>query len=111
MMKHQSSRNTIRHIFVIVVITLLYIVSSTGKCKEIKVFVCDMLLCDVLTQKQNVLITGGGGGATRGVRNSKETQQSGQAPMSGSEVKNGRSGAEDDAPDRLRCGTVKKEVI
>jgi len=39
-----------------------------------------------------------------------ETQQSGHAPRSRPEVKNGRSGAEDGAPERLRCGTVKKEV-
>jgi len=30
-------------------------------------------------------------------------------PLSGSEVKNGRSGAEDRAPERLGCGTVKEE--
>jgi len=38
-------------------------------------------------------------------RNSTETQQSGHPPRSGSEVKNGRSGAEDGAPERLGCGT------
>jgi len=43
-------------------------------------------------------------------RNSTETQQSGCAPRSGPEVKNGRSGAEDGAPERLGCGTVKEEV-
>jgi len=42
-------------------------------------------------------------------RNSAETQQTGHAPRSGSEVKNG-SGAEDGAPERLRCGTVKEEA-
>jgi len=45
----------------------------------------------------------------RAWRNSTETQQSGHAPRSGPEVKNG-SGAEDSAPERLRCGTVKEEV-
>jgi len=43
-------------------------------------------------------------------RNSTETQQSGHAPRSGPEVKNGRSGAEDGAPERLGCGTVKEEA-
>jgi len=43
-------------------------------------------------------------------RNSTETQQSGHAPRSGLEVKNGRSGAENGAPEKLRCGTVKEEV-
>jgi len=43
-------------------------------------------------------------------RNSTETQQSGHAPKSGPEVKNGRSGAEDGAPERLGCGTVKEKV-
>jgi len=58
----------------------------------------------------------GGGGATRilprdgGVRNSTETQQSGHAPRSGPQVKNGRSSAEDGAPERIGCGTVKEEV-
>jgi len=37
-------------------------------------------------------------------RNSMETQQLGHAPMSESEVKNGRSSAKDGAPERLRCG-------
>jgi len=46
----------------------------------------------------------------RAWRNSTETQQSGHAPRSGLEVKNGRSGAKDGAPERLGCGTVKKEV-
>jgi len=32
------------------------------------------------------------------------------AQRSGPEVKNGRSGSEDDAPERLRCGIVKEEV-
>jgi len=35
-----------------------------------------------------------------------ETQQSGHASRSGPEVKSGRSGAEDGAPERLGCGTV-----
>jgi len=43
-------------------------------------------------------------------RNSTETQQSGHAPGSGLEDKNGRSGVEDSAPERLGCGTVKEEV-
>jgi len=43
-------------------------------------------------------------------RNSTEIQQSGHAPRSESEVKNRRSGAEDGAPERLGCGTVKEEV-
>jgi len=34
----------------------------------------------------------------------------GHVPRSGLEVKNGRSGAEDGTPERLRCGTVKEEV-
>jgi len=46
----------------------------------------------------------------RAWRNSKETQQLGHAPRSGPEVKNGRSTAEDGAPERLRCGSVKEEV-
>jgi len=43
-------------------------------------------------------------------RNSTETQQSGHAPRSVPDVKNGRSGAEDGAPERLGCGAVKEEV-
>jgi len=43
-------------------------------------------------------------------RNSTETQQSGHAPRSEPKVKNGRSGAEDGASERLGCGTVKEEV-
>jgi len=43
-------------------------------------------------------------------RNSTETQQSGHAPRSGSEVKNGKSGAEDGAPERTGWETVKEEV-
>jgi len=43
-------------------------------------------------------------------RNSTETQQLGHATTSGSEVKNGRSSAEDGAPKRLGCRTVKEEV-
>jgi len=42
-------------------------------------------------------------------RNSTETQQSGHAPRPGPEVKN-ESGAEDGAPERLECGTVKEEL-
>jgi len=59
----------------------------------------------------------GGGGAIRplprdGVwRNSTEIQQSGHAPRSGPEVKNGRNSAEDDAPERLGCGTVKEALF
>jgi len=41
-------------------------------------------------------------------RNFMETQQSGHAPRSGPEVKNGRSGAKDGAPERLGCETVKE---
>jgi len=40
-------------------------------------------------------------------RNSTETQQSGHAPRSGLEVKNGSS-AKDGAPERLRCGTIQE---
>jgi len=43
-------------------------------------------------------------------RNSTETQQSGHAPWFGPKVKNGRSSAEDGAPERLGYGTVKEEV-
>jgi len=43
-------------------------------------------------------------------RNSTETQQSSHAPRSEPEVKNRRSSAEDGAPERLGCGTVKEEV-
>jgi len=45
-----------------------------------------------------------------GRRETTETQQSGHVPRSGPEVKNGRSGADDGAPERLECGTVKEEV-
>jgi len=41
-------------------------------------------------------------------RNSTETQQSGHAPRSGPEVKNGRSSAKDGAPKRLGCGTIQE---
>jgi len=44
-------------------------------------------------------------------RNSTETQQSGYASKSGPEVKNGRSGAEDGAPERLRRGTIQEEPL
>jgi len=40
-------------------------------------------------------------------RNSTETQQSGQAPRCGPEVKN-RSNAKDGAPERLRCGKSRR---
>jgi len=43
-------------------------------------------------------------------RNSTETKESGHAPRPGPEVKNGRSSAEDGAPERLGCGTVKEEA-
>jgi len=36
-------------------------------------------------------------------------QQSGHAPKSEPEVKNGRSSAKDGMPERLRCGTIQKE--
>jgi len=49
-------------------------------------------------------------GGMRALRNSTQTQQSGHASRSGPEVKNGRSSAEDGAPERLGCGTVKEEV-
>jgi len=42
-------------------------------------------------------------------RNSMETQQSGYAPKSGPEVKNGSS-AKDGAPEKLRCGTIQEET-
>jgi len=51
----------------------------------------------------------GGGGTTnscRGMRawkNSTETQQLGQAPRFGPEVKNGRSSVKDGVLERLRC--------
>jgi len=40
--------------------------------------------------------------------NSTETQQLGHAPRSKPEVKNGRNSAENGAPKRLGCGTVKE---
>jgi len=58
----------------------------------------------------------GGGGATRplprdgGVEDSTETQQSGHSLRSRPEIKNGKIGAEDGAPKKLGCGTVKEEV-
>jgi len=42
-------------------------------------------------------------------RNSTETQQSGDFPRFGPEVKNGSS-AKDGALERLKCGTIQKEV-
>jgi len=50
---------------------------------------------------------GGGGGVTRPLPMDEGVV--GHAPRSGPEVKN-RSGAEDGAPERLGCGTVKEEV-
>jgi len=47
---------------------------------------------------------------SEGWGSSTETQQSVHSPRSGPEVKNGRSGAEDGAPERLGCGTLKEEV-
>jgi len=46
-------------------------------------------------------------------RNSIETQQLGHTSRSGPEVKNGRSGVEDGAPERLGCGTrdVEAEAV
>jgi len=38
-------------------------------------------------------------------------QQSGYTLRFGPEVKNKRSSAKDGAPERLRCGTIQKEVI
>jgi len=43
-------------------------------------------------------------------RNFTKTQQSGHAPRSGPEVKNGRSGVKDGAPERLGYRTVKEEA-
>jgi len=43
-------------------------------------------------------------------RNSTETQQTGHAVRFRLEVKNGRSGAEDGAPERRGCGTIHEEV-
>jgi len=43
-------------------------------------------------------------------KNSTETQQSGHSPRSGPEVKNGRNGAKDGAPERLGCGIIHEEV-
>jgi len=43
-------------------------------------------------------------------KNSAETQQSGHAPTSGPEIKDGRSNAKDGAPERLRYGTIQKEL-
>jgi len=46
-----------------------------------------------------------GGGATRPL-----PRDGGVEELPGPEVKNGRSGAEDGAPERLGCGTVKEKV-
>jgi len=43
-------------------------------------------------------------------RNSMETQQSGHAPRSGPEVKNGRISAKDGESERLSCRTIQEEV-
>jgi len=43
-------------------------------------------------------------------KNFTETQQSGQAPRFGPKVKNERSNAKDGAQERLRYGTIQKEV-
>jgi len=46
-----------------------------------------------------------------GVRsNLAETQQSGNAPRFGPQIKNGRSSAEDGMMERLRCGIIQTEV-
>jgi len=42
-------------------------------------------------------------------KNSTDTQKSGHAPRSGTEVKNGSS-AKDGALERLGCGTIHEEV-
>jgi len=42
--------------------------------------------------------------------NSTKTQLSDHAPRSRPKVKNGRSSAKDGAPERLRSGTIQKEV-
>jgi len=64
-----------------------------------------------------VVINHGGGGssATRSLlmdgtqRNSEDAQQSGHGPRSGREIKDGSS-AEDSAPERFRCRTIRKVV-
>jgi len=57
---------------------------------------------------------GGGGGATlprdRGVEKLYGVPTVGLPPQGLDEVKNGRSGAKDGAPERLRCGTFQEEV-
>jgi len=45
-----------------------------------------------------------------GGKNSTEAQQSGHAPRSGPEVKNGRRSAKDGVPERLGCGTIQEEM-
>jgi len=42
--------------------------------------------------------------------NSSDTQQLSHVPRSGQEIKDERSTAKDDAPERLRCGTIQKEA-
>jgi len=49
-------------------------------------------------------------GMGRGRKNSEEVLQSGHAPRSGPEVKNGGSSAKDGVPERLISGTIQKEV-
>jgi len=44
-------------------------------------------------------------------RNSTDTQQSGHAPRSGLEIKDGRSSAKAGPPDRLKCGTFQEVGI
>jgi len=41
-------------------------------------------------------------------RNSTKTQQSGHAPRSGPEIKNGSSSVKNGAPERLRCGIIQE---
>jgi len=44
-------------------------------------------------------------------RNSTEAQQWSHAPRYGPEVKSGRSSAKNGVPERLGCGTIKKEIL
>jgi len=46
----------------------------------------------------------------RAWRNFAETQQSGHDPMSGPEIKLEEDSAKDGAAEKLRCGTIQKEV-
>jgi len=43
-------------------------------------------------------------------KNSAETQQSGHAPRSGTEIKDVRSSVKDGVPERLRCRAIQNEV-